>query len=435
MRRRAPARNGRFTSGGTFTSLQDENGNAVGGINTDDEPVPKFVHRDADFLLLNPTQAPAFLFQGAPRCHPDVTMRLETPVLYFHPPASQPNAQGVNVKAAFRGGWLTEYFPAADATAPGVLPGSSGGFGHLTGKTVSTLSWNNLEVGGAWAGPPTDQHVWTAPRAVEAASVLGPHKEAEKFLFYRGVAHIDAPIRVARESDGNELALTGQWPPAEGDKPVKVRSLWLVDIQEDGKVAYRVVPALTLGGGAPEVVKTPGTFRSVDYSADNLAKLKAALHDALVEEGLFGDEANALLNTWELSYFKQPRDAALLPHAQDVDGFLFAAGSFGAVRTHAGDGGENRIGDGEGERYFAANRSDSGAGHHESGGAVVEGFLRGNRPEWQGVASGGYGTDFVGRVRGRGSRELQIVFAPGAIPQRAGIGRGEAASDERPGVR
>jgi hypothetical protein len=41
---------------GTFTSLQDESGNAVGGINTDDEPAPKFVHRRVDLLLLTPTQ-------------------------------------------------------------------------------------------------------------------------------------------------------------------------------------------------------------------------------------------------------------------------------------------------------------------------------------------------------------------------------------------
>src|SRR6476659_1533160 len=30
---------------GTFTSYQDESGRAIGGINTDDEPVPAFVHR------------------------------------------------------------------------------------------------------------------------------------------------------------------------------------------------------------------------------------------------------------------------------------------------------------------------------------------------------------------------------------------------------
>ena len=289
---------------GTFTSLQDESGNAVGGINTDDEPVPKFVHRYADFVLLTPTQVPAIFFQGAPSCHPEVTMRLETPVLYFHPPASQPKAEGVNVKATFRGGWLTEYFPAADATAPGVQQGSSGGFGHLTAKTVSTLLWKDLQVGGTWAGPATDQHVWTAPRAVDAASVLGMGNEAEKFLFYRGVAHIDAPIRVVQESGGTQLVLKSQWSPAVQDKAIKIRSLWLVDIREDGKIAFSSVPSLGLGGAAPGVVRTPGTFHSADYSADNLAKLKATLHGALVAEGLFSDEANALLNTWELSYFK-----------------------------------------------------------------------------------------------------------------------------------
>src|SRR5438876_6611240 len=74
---------------GTFTSLQNEAGEAIGGINTDDEPVPGFVHRLADFrLLLQPTEVPNNFFQGAPSCHPDVTMRMETPIIYFHPPAS-----------------------------------------------------------------------------------------------------------------------------------------------------------------------------------------------------------------------------------------------------------------------------------------------------------------------------------------------------------
>src|SRR6266478_1859595 len=75
---------------GTFTSLLDEEGTAIGGINTDDEPVPKFVHRISQELLLRRTEAPPQFFQGAPSCHPDVTMRLETPVLYFHPAENAP---------------------------------------------------------------------------------------------------------------------------------------------------------------------------------------------------------------------------------------------------------------------------------------------------------------------------------------------------------
>src|SRR3954454_17924109 len=72
---------------GTFTSLQDESGNAIGGMNTDDEPVPSFVHNIANRLLIPSTEAPPSFFQGAPSCHPDVTMRLQTPVIYFYPSA------------------------------------------------------------------------------------------------------------------------------------------------------------------------------------------------------------------------------------------------------------------------------------------------------------------------------------------------------------
>ncbi|MEQ1852292.1 MAG: hypothetical protein ABMA01_11950, partial [Chthoniobacteraceae bacterium] len=103
---------------GTFTSLQDENGDAIGGINTDDEPVPPFVHRLARQFLLSPSEAPPHFFQGAPSCHPDVTMRLETPVIYFYPPKGW-KPRPVDVQVRFRGGWLTEFFPAAVARAPG----------------------------------------------------------------------------------------------------------------------------------------------------------------------------------------------------------------------------------------------------------------------------------------------------------------------------
>lgn len=289
---------------GTFTSLQNEAGQAIGGINTDDEPVPKFVHRLANFLLLTPTEVPFFFFQGAPRCHPDVTMRLETPVLYFHPPPSQPAAHGVSVTARFRGGWLSEFYPDANANAPGVETNKTV-FGPLRSSTVSTLAWNNLEVGGDWPGPVTSEHVWTSPRAVKAAAVQTAHGEAEKFLFYRGVAHIDAPIAITQHADASELVLRSQCPPEiTGHEPLQVKSLWLVDISTSGKVAFRALPPVTLDAEGKTATKIASHFTPGDYAKGNREKLKASLRDALVAEGLFDDEAQALLNTWELSYFK-----------------------------------------------------------------------------------------------------------------------------------
>src|SRR6188474_1831243 len=74
---------------GTFTSLQDEEGRDLSGINTDDEPVPEFVHNLNRMLLSKPllsSQHWLYRQKGAPRVHPQVTMRLETPVIYFYPP-------------------------------------------------------------------------------------------------------------------------------------------------------------------------------------------------------------------------------------------------------------------------------------------------------------------------------------------------------------
>src|SRR5687767_1287810 len=69
---------------GTFTSLQDEQGRTIGGINTDEEELPEFVHdldpvrmgKDGDF-------APR-LIKGRDYCDPNVTIRLETPVIYVY---------------------------------------------------------------------------------------------------------------------------------------------------------------------------------------------------------------------------------------------------------------------------------------------------------------------------------------------------------------
>src|SRR5437588_1424234 len=71
---------------GTFTVLQDEHGRAIRGINTDDEPVPAFVHNLHSRIIQGPTEVPPVYFKGAPRSESDVYVRLETPVIYFYPP-------------------------------------------------------------------------------------------------------------------------------------------------------------------------------------------------------------------------------------------------------------------------------------------------------------------------------------------------------------
>src|SRR5688572_2350117 len=92
---------------GTFTALQNERGEQLGGINIDDEPVPKFVHNLNPYVLQSSYALRGVFSKGAPQRHPYVNVRLETPVIYFYPPKSQRGPMQVDVDVLFRGGWLT----------------------------------------------------------------------------------------------------------------------------------------------------------------------------------------------------------------------------------------------------------------------------------------------------------------------------------------
>jgi hypothetical protein len=271
---------------GTFTSLEDESGNPIGGINTDDEPVPDFVH-DLSNLIHGPSEMPAIFFKGVPRCDRDVLVRLETPVIYFHLPPSIDSLK-LDIDVTFHGGWLTQFYPAAQAAAPDM---SSPKFdvGALTSRVDGSLTWKNLTVGGNPQLKSTDSKVWLAPRAVDAAAVTAPGGESERFLFYRGVGHLAAPVRVVRHED--ELQISS-------DLSEPIHGLWLVDVRGDGTCAVRELPR----AGAT----TAATFAEKDFNAANLGVIRQSLRSAMMHEGLYGDEAEGLLNTWEASYFRRP---------------------------------------------------------------------------------------------------------------------------------
>ena len=288
---------------GTFTSFQDERGATIAGINVDDEPVPGFVHRLGDVPIFTRNSLPATWSQGAPRCHPDVTMRLETPVLYFHPPADWIPVP-IDVRASFVGGWLTEFFPAAD-------PDDAGFPRNIDAAARSSLTWNRLQLhtasGAGSVMPATDAHVWLAPRNVKAATVINPaSNEAEKYLFYRGVGHLDAPIVVTRTGSTLHFSLRDGAPDLE-----TLPRLWLVDVGADGHLFLKVVKP------AGRTAQAPVFTGDLAGAWNNRLGLELELAEALVAAGLHADEAAAMLETWKLSYFESPgwRVFFLLPRS------------------------------------------------------------------------------------------------------------------------
>ncbi|HTU27459.1 MAG TPA: hypothetical protein VMF30_18765, partial [Pirellulales bacterium] len=232
---------------GTFTALADDDGRQLPGINVDDEQLPGFVHNLGSNLLKNSIgitgseHPPGPTAKGAPARHPYVTLRLETPVIYFYPPADAPQPLELDVHVDFHAGWLTEFYPQAKVAAPGLKVGNFS-LEKISPQTVGSLDWQKLQVGTAGRGPQTDAPVWTTPRAVRAAAVTTPEGESEQYLFYRGVGNFAVPLRIVSRTSENTIELHAgpddQTPKA---KPLTIGPMWLVHVRPDGQTAFRAL--------------------------------------------------------------------------------------------------------------------------------------------------------------------------------------------------
>jgi len=148
--------------------------------------------------------------------------------------------------------------------------------------------------------------VWNAPRQVSATIVATQDStEAEKFLFYRGLGNLDAPVVVRQEGGLVQVALR------DGERLARLPRLWLFEVQPDGGVQLATLDPEGRSLDAPALVAAAPGDRS------GLVELRRQMKEALVAEGLFDDEAEAMLETWKLSYFESPglRLFFILPQA------------------------------------------------------------------------------------------------------------------------
>lgn len=285
---------------GTFTSYQDEAGHTIGGINVDDEPVPEFVHRlepnRQEPIIRSGNIMPASWRQGAPSCHEAATLRLETPVVYFY--RSSPAQRPFSLQAEFRGGWITEFFPKAEVLAPGFPK-------NLSSATIGKARWQDLITLSKSAPPSkiTASHVWVTPRNVASSSItLRDSGEVEKYVFYRGVGHIDSPLKIRRGKQSVAVYLQ----PGSGltGNDFASAKAWLVDVRNDGSLFYRSVSLNSLTDSDSITVDFNDNKNAMNKK--NLPALQNEIKRAIIEAGLFHDEAEAMLQTWRLSYFESP---------------------------------------------------------------------------------------------------------------------------------
>lgn len=301
---------------GTFTSVQGTDGAVLDWNPFTVWELPEFVYtrqrplRGADV----PKSARAFaaldLKQGAAW-----RQRMETPVIYFH----APEAFDVNVRVGFPKGLVTEWYPSTSAFGP-----VAGAAAVVADSSESFAAWNGVRVLAPGSQPvraaiqmETASHYYAA-RETSANLIqttrrlnLPPAEapESEHFIFYRGAGNFDAPVRV-RALDDHSIRIENLGSHA-------LRGLVVVHVR-DGRAGFAA--SQLLPGGEQRTLPVPELKEQNDRDLGELAR---TVRQVLEAEGLFADEAQAMVKTWNDSWFREPglRLFYVLPRP-DVDAIL-----------------------------------------------------------------------------------------------------------------
>jgi hypothetical protein len=299
---------------GTFLSLQGSDGVNVGGIVDSEEELPWFVREQE--------------LDGHSRG--GMFQKMETPVTYFY--TDRP--RDVQVRVDMPRGQLTHWYPAVRAFTPKQSPKPS----EKSPAPVlgSSLDWGTFQVvpdtrflpSSKVATPalkPNDRYygvepasTWRFARETDAALVRvrsGNLDFVEKFLFYRGVGSFELPLQVHSLGTNEQLHLTLR---NRGEHALQ--GLFLVWVDQ-GTIRFGALDDMP--GGATLEVGPQSTMTQKLPLADGVPSVKEQVAEALTHAGLYAKEAQAMVNTWERSYFRTDglRVLSVLPRA-NVDAVI-----------------------------------------------------------------------------------------------------------------
>lgn len=254
---------------GTFTSIAGKDGQAVEWSPlTGSTDLPGFVEhfRTPEFKLG---------LRG--------TVRMETPVLYFY----DSREEQVSVKVNFVKGLITEWYPRASRVGPSANPAD---WSLFQGQRDGSIVWDAVIISPSlraeFPRQTGDSHYYAA-RMTSATPlrVTTPASEQhEKFLFYRGVSTFRVPVSAKLTADGKVQI--------EDSADEEIPNIILFERRGD-KVGYIIGGAL-----AKKTVLDPPELTG------NVSDLGRELVGMLVAQGLYADEAQAMVNTWRDSWFE-----------------------------------------------------------------------------------------------------------------------------------
>ncbi len=254
-------------------------------------------------------------------------VRMETPVIYFYPQEET----NIKVNVLFRDGQITERFPAAmadpydafnrrNAYEPGVITS------HYTFNTrYNEISERARPIVTHWSGkllPPSHADAklipsvaghkgenYGAAREVPDAWIFrsdGPVIKTEnqpdihpveKFIFYRGAGQSVPPYSVSM-SDEQTMTFSN-FSSSESGFQVALRV-------RNGKASWKQMPSLPdpkVNADRSTSITFPEETISIDQAEEELGALFLT---QLTSRGLTPDEAKAMINTWNHTWFTEP---------------------------------------------------------------------------------------------------------------------------------
>jgi hypothetical protein len=267
---------------GTFTTVAGIDGRAINWLPLGGpSDLPCFVHHvNANVMakLLPGQQAGAQITYETARSSMLAKVRMETPVIYFY----SPTEFDASVTVSFNRGIITEFYPMPIQPVLAIYTNTLNdpNFSH-------TLEWRvrvSPDEKPLFPNGGTASHYYAARET--DATPLKSGVESEKFIFYRGIANFDVPIQTKLLANGDvelwNLAVEGALP-----------SVILFE-SRGGKMGYRV---------AGELAKAD-TLSPPALTSD-IAGIRKELTKELVRAGLFAKEAQAMVETWNDSWFEE----------------------------------------------------------------------------------------------------------------------------------
>ncbi|MCA8951720.1 MAG: hypothetical protein KDE27_19585 [Planctomycetes bacterium] len=275
---------------GTFTSMADPGGIVLEGLHHEEEALPAFVH---DLMKVEETGVSRRTKAAASH----VTQKMETPVLYFYAEA----AMTAQVRVWFAQGLMTQFYPLPNEVFPRIAEGRKQRVDMAQVKG-SFITWDidvlprsdeSPAVPEVAADDPWHFARQTRSNLVRTRPVAGTkaRAETEHYLFYRGLGRWQPGLESSAEPDGRLDFANRMAQP--------IPFCLALELGEHGG-------RFVVGDPLASEQRTTFELAAAEWLTDRdqfARRIGAIVLQALVAQGLFVDEARAMVATWSRSWF------------------------------------------------------------------------------------------------------------------------------------